>query len=80
MRRPEINLTRLERAGRIIIGAAVAISGIALLASGGGAFAIVLEALLVLAGLDLVVTGALGHCPLYRKLGYVPGPLRGRPA
>jgi len=80
MTRPEINLTSLERAGRIIPGAAVAISGTALLASGGGAVAIVLEALLVLAGLDLVVTGALGHCPLYRKLGYVPEPPRGRPA
>jgi hypothetical protein len=28
------------------------------------------------AELDLIVTGALGHCPLYRKLGYTP-PLRG---
>jgi hypothetical protein len=35
-----------------------------------------LEIVLVLAGLDLVVTGALGHCPLYQKLGYVPQSLR----
>jgi hypothetical protein len=40
---------------------------------------VVLEVLLVVAGLDLMVTGALGHCPLYRKLGYVPPSLR-RPA
>lgn len=50
-----------------------------LLASAGSVLAVVLEALLVLAGLDLVITGALGHCPLYRRLGYVPPSLR-RPA
>lgn len=27
---------------------------------------------------DLVVTGALGHCPLYAKLGHVPASLKGR--
>jgi hypothetical protein len=36
----------------------------------------VLEALLVAAGLDLAVTGVLGHCPPYRKLGYLPRSLR----
>ena len=38
--------------------------------------AVVLEALLVAAGLDLAVTGALGHCPLHARLGYLPKPLR----
>ena len=79
MKRPEINITPLERAGRVLIGAAGATAGLVLLASGGGALALALELLLVLAGLDLLVTGALGHCPLYRKLGYVPPSLR-RPA
>ncbi|AWZ23006.1 YgaP-like transmembrane domain [Rhodococcus pyridinivorans] len=37
----------------------------------------VLEVLLILAGLDLAVTGALGHCPLYAALGYQPKSLRG---
>ena len=77
MRRPEINITRPERGGRIVLGAA-AITG-AMLASVPGAFAVVLLALLVLAGLDLVVTGARGHRPLYAKLGHVPRSLR-RPA
>lgn len=77
MKRPEINITPLERAGRVLIGAAGAIAGLVLLASAGGALALVLELLLVLVGLDLLVTGALGHCPLYRKLGYVPPSLRG---
>lgn len=79
MTRPTINITPLERAGRVVIGAAGAIAGLVLLASAGSALAIALEVLLVLAGLDLLVTGALGHCPLYRKLGYVPPSLR-RPA
>lgn len=76
-RRPVVNITPLERAGRVLVGALGAIGGALLLASGGGTLAIVLEGLLVIAGLDLVVTGALGHCPLYRKLGYVPPSLRG---
>lgn len=72
-----VNITPLERVGRVVVGAIGAFAGALLLASGGGTLAIVLEGLLVIAGLDLVVTGALGHCPLYRKLGYVPPSLRG---
>jgi hypothetical protein len=77
MKRPEINITPIERAGRIIVGAVGVIGGLVLLGSASGALLVVLEALLVLAGLDLLVTGALGHCPLYRKLGYTPASLRG---
>jgi hypothetical protein len=79
MKRPEINITRLERGGRIVLGAAAAMTGVLMLASASGALAVVLLALLVLAGLDLVVTGALGHCPPYTKLGDVPRSLN-RPA
>ena len=79
MKRPIVNITPLERAGRILVGSVGAVGGLVLLASAGGAFVGILEVLLVLAGLDLVVTGALGHCPLYRKLGHVPPSLR-RPA
>ena len=74
--RPTINITPLERMGRIVLGAAAAVFGVLLLASASGLVVVLLEVLLVLAGLDLVVTGALGHCPLYRKLGYVPPSLR----
>ena len=38
--------------------------------------AVLLELLLAAAGLDLVVTGALGHCPLYQRLGHMPASLR----
>ena len=76
MKRPAVNITPIERAGRLLIGAAGALAGIVLLASAGSAGVVVLEALLVLAGLDLMITGALGHCPLYRRLGYTPPSLR----
>lgn len=76
MRMPEINITPAERMGRVAIGAVAAVAGVWLLL-GEGSWAIVLsETLLVLAGLDLVVTGALGHCPLYKRLGYTPPSLR----
>lgn len=71
-----INITPAERAARIIIGGVGALVGIVLLVGATSTLAIVLELLLVLAGLDLVVTGALGHCPLYAKLGHVPTSLK----
>ncbi|MEQ1736896.1 MAG: DUF2892 domain-containing protein [Rhodoglobus sp.] len=73
-----VNITPAERAGRIVIGAAAVVIAVALLASAGSTLAIALEILLAAAGLDLVVTGALGHCPLYQKLGHVPKSLGGR--
>ena len=76
MKRPTINITPAERLGRIFVGVVGVIGGLVLLASAGGAVVAALEVLLILAGLDLIVTGALGHCPLYRKLGYVPPSLR----
>jgi hypothetical protein len=79
MRRPNVNITLPERAARVLVGSVAALGGAALLASGGGVVVAVLEVLLILAGADLVVTGALGHCPLYRRLGYIPPSLR-RPA
>lgn len=76
MKRPTINITPVERLGRILVGLVGLVGGLVLLGSAGGAFVAVLEVLLVLAGLDLIVTGALGHCPLYNKLGYTPPSLR----
>jgi hypothetical protein len=74
-RRLSVNITPIERVGRIVLGTAAAVVGIILLTSAGSALAVVLELLLVAAGLDLVVTGALGHCPLYQRLGFVPSSL-----
>ena len=79
MKRPSINITPAERVGRILIGGAAAVAGAVLLSAASGTVAVALELLLVLAGLDLVVTGAIGFCPLYRKLGHVPRSLRSQP-
>ena len=76
MRRPAVNITPIERAGRVLVGAVGVIAGVLLLASPASAGTVVLEVLLVLAGLDLMITGALGHCPLYNRLGYTPRSLR----
>lgn len=72
MRRLPINITPAERLARVAVGLAGAIAGVWLLTAASGLGLAILEVLLVLAGLDLVVTGALGHCALYRRLGYVP--------
>lgn len=71
------NITPAERAARILIGGLGAVAGIILLTGATSALSVVLELLLVVAGLDLVVTGGLGHCPLYAKLGHVPASLKG---
>jgi hypothetical protein len=73
-----INITPAERAARIVLGAVAAAAGLLLLAGAGSVLAVTLELLLVVAGLDLVITGALGHCPLYARLGHVPASLKGR--
>ena len=77
-RRLSVNITPAERIGRIVLGTAAIVAALALLAGAGSAVAVVLELLLAAAGADLVITGALGHCPLYNKLGYVPTSLRRR--
>ncbi|WP_024288356.1 DUF2892 domain-containing protein [Cellulomonas sp. KRMCY2] len=71
-----VNITPTERVARILVGLLGVLGGSILLAGAGSATAVVLEVLLIVAGLDLVVTGALGHCPLYKKLGHVPASLR----
>lgn len=74
--RLRVNITPAERVGRVLIGAAAAIAAVVLLTSAGSIVAVVLEVLLLAAALDLIVTGALGHCPLYQKLGHMPRSLR----
>ncbi len=74
--RPSVNITPVERGGRILLGAFIIVAGVVLLVAGGSVLAIVVELLFVAAGFDLLATGALGHCPLYRKLGHVPTSLR----
>ena len=80
IRRPTwrtINVGHAERVGRILIGLAAIVAGVVLLTTAGSALAVLLEVLLIAAGLDLLVTGATGHCPLYQKLGHTLKSLRG---
>lgn len=74
----KVNIIPAERAARILVGGLAALGGVLLLASAPSAVAVVLELLLVAVGLDLVVTDALGHCPLYAKFGHVPASLKGK--
>ncbi len=75
-KRLTINTPPAERIGRIMVGAGAIVVAIVLLAGAASVVAVMLELLLAAAGADLVITGALGHCPLYNKLGYVPASLR----
>lgn len=72
-----INISPVERWGRVAVGVAGIIVGIVLLVAATTAVAVVLELLLIAAGLDMLITGARGHCPLYARLGHVPRSLRG---
>jgi hypothetical protein len=72
-----VNISHGERAGRILLGLVGMAAGVVLLTSAASALVIVLEVLLVGAGVDLLITGATGHCPLYQRLGHVPKSLRG---
>lgn len=71
-----VNITPLERWGRVVVGAVGVVAGAVLLAGAAGLAVTALKVLLILAGLDLIVTGALGRCPLYSRLGFIPKSLR----
>lgn len=71
-----VNITGAERVGRIVVGSIGVGGAVALFVGAAAGWSIVLAVLLVAAGVDLLVTGATGHCPLYHKLGYVPSSLR----
>lgn len=63
-KRWEVNITPIERVGRILIGIAGIVGGVLLLAGTPTLLTGFLEVLLVLAGLDMLVTGASGHALL----------------
>ena len=64
------NIAGWERMLRVLFGATLLVAG---LVGFGGSEALAYRAfavVLVLLGLDFIVTGALGFCPLYHKLGW----------
>jgi hypothetical protein len=68
-----VNVGPPERVARIVLGL---VGAVVLLVGSSGMVAVVLAVLLGAAGLHLTVIGALGHCPLYAKLGHVPASMR----
>ena len=75
MARPSRNMTDVERAIRVGIGAvALPLAIVWLVLPASGALAVLLWAVVVVAALDLVVSGAVGHCPLYRHVNVPWGP------
>jgi hypothetical protein len=74
--RLEINISAPERAERIFIGIAAVVARAVLLSAASSVLAMTPEVVLVVAGLDLAVTGAMGYCPLYARLGHVPRSIR----
>lgn len=65
------NVGTVERWIRIIGGAIAAVGGIFLLFPAPASLLLGLAGVvLVLLGLDFVVTGITGYCPLYHRLGW----------
>lgn len=75
-RRWAVNISTAERWARVVVGAAGIVGGVLLLGRSGSVAVVILVLLLIAAGVDLVVTGATGHCPLYQRLGHVPRSMR----
>lgn len=71
------NIGNAERVGRVVIGAALAILGVVVLFSGPAAWGLIGALVALAAGIDLIVTGARGYCPLYARLGHMPRSLPG---
>lgn len=65
------NIGNGERAGRVVVGAALAALGVVVLFGGPAFWGLVGAILAVAVGIDLVVTGARGYCPLYARFGHV---------
>lgn len=74
MKRPTVNVPAVECTIRIIVGTGMVLSAVALVTVGVTVQSVVGGLLLGGVGLYLVITGLIGYCPIYAKLGY--GPLR----
>jgi hypothetical protein len=64
------NLGTIERVLRVVLGGALAIWALTLFLSGGGLIWLLTYAALIALGVDFVVTGIRGYCPLYNRLGW----------
>lgn len=64
------NLGTLERTLRVLLGGALAVWGLWMLLAGGALVWLLLYVALIALGVDFVVTGIRGYCPLYTWLGW----------
>lgn len=64
------NLGTTERVLRVLVGGGLAVWALWVLLGGGTLVQLLLYIALIALGVDFVVTGARGHCPLYKWLGW----------
>lgn len=64
------NLGTIERMLRVLLGGALAVWAAVLLLGGGAWVWLLLYVALIALGVDFVVTGIRGYCPLYKRLGW----------
>ena len=64
------NLGTPERVLRVLLGGALAVWALWLLLGSGTLLQLLLYVALIALGVDFVVTGARGKCPLYKWLGW----------
>lgn len=64
------NLGIVERVARVVLGGALAVWGVMRLVDGGALASRLADVALIALGIDFVVTGIRGYCPLYKWLGW----------
>lgn len=64
------NVGPVERVMRVLLGGALAAWSLWLLSGGGTLIWVLLYVALIALGVDFVVTGVRGYCPLYKRLGW----------
>jgi len=64
------NLGTVERVVRVVLGAGLAVWALSRFLNGDVLGWRIAYAVLIALGLDFVVTGIRGYCPLYKRLGW----------
>ena len=64
------NLGTVERVVRIVLGGSLAVWGLSLFLGSNVLVGRLAYGALIALGLDFVVTGIRGYCPLYKRLGW----------
>lgn len=64
------NIGTVERILRVILGGALALWALSLFVNGDSLIWRLVDVALIALGIDFVVTGIRGYCPLYKRLGW----------